>query len=64
MQVEDGGAMNEEGNKQSIGFIATSSGLKKGSEDTPIKIGLDDWNSESITDVQKDESQPLPEKGN
>lgn len=52
MQVKDGGAMNEDDNEMS-GFIATSSELENESEDIPIKIDIDDWDSESITDAQE-----------
>jgi len=60
MQVKDGGAMNEDDGLS--GFIATSSELKNESGDIPLEIDIDEWDSESITDVQEDESQPLPEK--
>jgi hypothetical protein len=64
MKVKDGGAMNEDDNELS-GFIATSSELQNESEDIPLKIDIDDWDSESITDVSEAyKSQPLPEKRN
>jgi hypothetical protein len=60
MQVKNGGAMNED--DELPRFIATSSELQKESEGIPIKIDIDEWDLESITDVPEDESQPLPEK--